>query len=66
MIAARRGELLTGRGPHRPATGLPGSFFIEAATASARRSARSTFPPASFARFSSDQPRRISSANRFG
>src|SRR4029453_16740078 len=43
-----------------------GSAFIESATASARRMTRSTFPPASLARFSSLQPRRISSANSNG
>src|SRR3954452_9843452 len=43
-----------------------GSFFIDAATASAPRSARRTLPPASFERFWSLHPRRISSANRRG
>src|SRR4029079_2871907 len=40
--------------------------FIDAATASACRMARSTLPPASLARFSSLQPRRINSAKTKG
>ena len=43
-----------------------GTSFIERATASAPRMTRSTLPPASLARFGSDHPRRISSANRRG
>src|SRR5205085_633226 len=43
-----------------------GSFFIDAATASAWRMTRSTLPPASLARLASDQPRRISSAKTRG
>ena len=40
--------------------------FIDAATASARRSARRKLPPASLARLASLQPRRMSSANSKG
>src|SRR6185369_4177954 len=43
-----------------------GSFFIDAETLSALRRTRRTLPPASFDRSWSDQPRRISSANKLG
>src|SRR5205085_8150954 len=43
-----------------------GSSFIDAATASARRRTRRMLPPASLARFSSLQPRRINSAKMTG
>src|SRR5438270_6887043 len=59
----RRPQRRLGRGHFQGSVGrgwsvaiAGGSFFIDAATASACRSTRSKLPPASVARFTSDQP----------